>query len=77
MPIIHQNTFGSRVLLGPAEGANVRLPSRKWDLLLMGGRERGERVSDEVLVSLSVWSEVQIAYGPADAAAILITPCLI
>jgi len=60
MPTIQQNTFGSRVLLEPAEGANVRLPSRNWGLLLMGGRERGKRVSDEVLVSLSVWSEVQI-----------------
>jgi len=26
-------------------------------------------MSDEVLVWLSVWSEVQIAYGPADATA--------
>jgi len=39
--------------------------------MLLVGRQEGhpacKKLSSEVLAWLSVWSEVQIAYGPADA----------
>jgi len=42
-------------------------------LTLLVGRQEGhpacKKLSSEVLAWLSVWSEVQIAYGPADTTA--------
>jgi len=47
-------------------------------LMLLVGRQEGhpacKKLSSEVLAWLSVWSKVQIAYGPADATA---THCLL
>ena len=47
-------------------------------LTLLAGRQEGhqacKKLSSEVLAWLSVWSEMQIAYGPADATA---THCLL
>jgi len=43
-------------------------------LTLSVGRQEGhpacKKLSGEVLACLSIWGEVQIAYGPADATAI-------